>query len=110
MVYLGTYIPFPHSVRAKPWAPLRRLVVGVTRMNSAFCRAVEVAADEGVEAVTEYAGPAGPRIEEFAAGIRSGLSYAGAGDLATARQNAEFIRVTPTTKRRNGAHGFARTE
>ena len=71
---------------------------------------VEVAADEGVEAVTEYAGPAGPRIEEFAAGIRSGLSYAGADDLATARQNAEFVRVTPTTKRRNGAHGFARTE
>ncbi len=71
---------------------------------------VDVAADEGVEAVTEYVGPVGPRLEEFAAGIRSGLSYAGAHDLETARQNAEFMRVTPTTKRRNGAHGSARTE
>ena len=55
-------------------------------------------------------GRPGPRIEEFAADIRWGLSYAGADDLATARQNAEFVRVTPTTRRRNGAHGFARTE
>ena len=53
---------------------------------------------------------AGPHIEEFAAGIRSGLSYAGAHDLATARQNAEFMHVTPATRRRNGAHGFARAE
>lgn len=69
---------------------------------------VDVAADEGVEAVTEYTGPVVPRLAEFAAGIRSGLSYAGASDLETARENAAFIRVHDT--RRNGAHGFARTE
>ena len=68
-----------------------------------------VEASEGVEAVTEYVGPAGPRLREFAAGIRSGLSYAGARDLETARGNAEFMKVRETTAGRNGAHGFART-
>jgi IMP dehydrogenase/GMP reductase len=67
---------------------------------------VDIEADEGVESLTEYTGPVGPRLEEFAAGIRSGLSYAGAHDLATARENAEFMEVKETTKGRNGAHGF----
>lgn len=67
-----------------------------------------VEADEGVEAVTEYAGPVEPKLREFTAGIRSGLSYAGAHDLETARENAEFMNVKPTTNGRNGAHGFAR--
>jgi IMP dehydrogenase len=69
----------------------------------------DVEAEEGVEAVTEYTGGAGPRLAEFAAGIRSGLSYAGAHDLEAARQNAEFIETTGTTKHRNGPHGFARS-
>jgi IMP dehydrogenase len=69
-----------------------------------------VDADEGVEAVTEYVGPVAPRIDEFVAGIRSGLSYAGAHDLKTGRENAEFMQVNATTKGRNGAHGFARKE
>jgi IMP dehydrogenase len=70
----------------------------------------DVEADEGVEAVTEYTGPLEPRLDEFTAGIRSGLSYGGANDLATARQNAEFIEIKGTTENRNGPHGFARTE
>ena len=69
---------------------------------------VDVVADEGVEAVTEYVGPVNERLDEFAAGIRSGLSYAGAHDLETARENAEFMEVTPTTEARNAAHGVAR--
>ena len=72
-------------------------------------KAGDVEAEEGVEAVTEYAGPVKPRLQEFTAGIRSGLSYAGAHDLETARQNAEFMQVNETTERRNGPHGFART-
>ncbi|WP_254841277.1 guanosine monophosphate reductase [Natronomonas marina] len=71
---------------------------------------VDVDADEGVEAVTDFTGPVGPRLEEFTAGIRSGLSYAGAHDLETARHNAEFMEVKGTVERRNGAHGFARRE
>ena len=71
-------------------------------------KAADVDADEGVEAVTGYVGPVAPHLEEFAAGIRSGLSYAGAHDLSTARENAEFVQVEATTTYRSGAHGFAR--
>jgi guanosine monophosphate reductase len=70
----------------------------------------DVEAEEGVEAVTEHVGPVGPRLEEFVAGIKSGLSYAGAHDLERARDRAEFIEVRGTTKRRNGSHGFAQTK
>jgi IMP dehydrogenase len=66
----------------------------------------DIEADEGVESLTEYTGPVAPRLDEFAAGIRSGFSYAGAHDLQTARENAEFMEVNETTKGRNGAHGF----
>lgn len=66
---------------------------------------IDVEADEGVEALSEYEGPVGPLIEEFAAGMRSGLSYAGAYDLETARENAEFIRVSGGAKERAGPHG-----
>ncbi len=69
----------------------------------------DVEAEEGVESITKYTGPFEPRLKEFTAGIRSGFSYAGAHDLETARKNAEFMRVTGTTDRRNGAHGFARS-
>ena len=69
-----------------------------------------VEAEEGVEATVPVAGPVAPRLAEFTAGMRSGLSYVGAHDLATARERAEFIEVTPTTARRNGAHGVTRED
>ena len=69
-----------------------------------------VEADEGVEAITKYSGPVKPRLAEFTAGIRSGFSYAGAHDIETARENAEFMKIQGTTTNRNGAHGVARTE
>jgi len=40
-------------------------------------------------------------------GVRSGLSYCGGHTIEEARQNAEFIEITPSTKERNGAHGVA---
>ena len=67
---------------------------------------VDIEADEGIEALTEYTGPVEPRLSEFAAGIRSGCSYAGAHDLETARENARFIEVRPSTNDRNGGHGI----
>lgn len=71
---------------------------------------IDIEADEGVEALTEYTGPAGPLLDEFAAGIRSGLSYAGAHDLENARENAEFMEVRETTGHRNGSHGAVQHE
>jgi len=62
-------------------------------------------ADEGVEALTEYTGPLLDVADEFAAGIRSGLSYCGGHTIEAARESAEFIRVEGSAKEREGAHG-----
>ncbi len=61
-------------------------------------------AEEGIEALTPYRGPLAEATREFVAGIRSGLSYCGGADIETARANAEFIRVAPAAKEREGAH------
>jgi IMP dehydrogenase len=76
---------------------------GEARSDKADAEA-EVAADEGVEALTEYRGPLAEAVEEFCAGIRSGLSYCGAHTLAEARDRGEFVRVTGTARARAGAH------
>ncbi|NHN47701.1 guanosine monophosphate reductase [Halostella sp. JP-L12] len=65
---------------------------------------VDVDADEGVEGLTEYKGPLGDVAEEFAAGIRSGLSYCGGHTIEEAREGAEFIRVAASAREREGAH------
>ncbi len=65
---------------------------------------VDVDADEGVEALTPYKGPVADVVEEFCAGIRSGLSYCGGHTIPAARDGAEFIRVAPSAKDREGYH------
>jgi IMP dehydrogenase len=67
-------------------------------------KAETVTADEGVEGLTPYKGPVGDVAREFCAGIRSGLSYCGGHDIAAAREKAEFVRVAPSAKEREGAH------
>lgn len=64
----------------------------------------DVDADEGVKALTPYKGSVGDVAAEFCAGIRSGLSYCGGHDIAAARERAEFIRVSPGAKEREGYH------
>ena len=64
----------------------------------------DVTADEGVEALTPYKGPVADVVEEFCAGIRSGLSYCGGHTVPEARDQAEFIRVAPSAKEREGFH------
>ncbi|APW99488.1 guanosine monophosphate reductase [Halobiforma lacisalsi AJ5] len=63
-----------------------------------------VDADEGVEGLTPYKGPAADVAEEFCAGIRSGLSYCGGHTIPAAREKAEFIRVAASAQEREGAH------
>lgn len=66
-------------------------------------KSADVAADEGVEGLTPYGGPLADVAAEFAAGIRSGLSYCGGHSIPEARENAEFVRVAPGAKEREGA-------
>ena len=64
----------------------------------------DVRADEGVEALTPFKGPVADVVAEFTAGIQSGLSYCGGHTIAAAREKAEFIRVAPSAKAREGYH------
>ncbi|WP_339102527.1 guanosine monophosphate reductase [Haloterrigena salinisoli] len=64
----------------------------------------DVRADEGVEALTPYKGPVADVVEEFCAGIQSGLSYCGGHTIPDAREKAEFIRVAASAKEREGYH------
>ncbi len=66
-------------------------------------------AAEGVEGLTPYSGPLAEHVEEFLAGIRSGLSYCGGHTIEAARRNAEFIEVGAGAREREGAHSI-RTE
>lgn len=62
-------------------------------------------AAEGASGLTRYQGSAENVVEELSAGLRSGLSYMGGHSIEQARENAEIIRITPSTQARNGTHG-----
>ncbi|MCU0520691.1 MAG: IMP dehydrogenase [Anaerolineae bacterium] len=49
---------------------------------------------EGVEARVPYKGPLHDYIFQLVGGVRSGLGYAGAADLAELREKAQFVRIT----------------
>lgn len=59
---------------------------------------------EGVEAVVPYRGDVADILHQLVGGLRSGLSYAGATNIAELQQHAEFIRMTPGGMRESGAH------
>lgn len=49
---------------------------------------------EGVESVVPYRGGVAEVIGQLMGGLRSGMSYCGAQDLAQLRKNAKFVRLT----------------
>jgi len=59
---------------------------------------------EGVEALVAYQGPLAPIIERYLGGLRSGMSYGGARNLAELQKNARFIRITPASLRESHPH------
>jgi IMP dehydrogenase len=59
---------------------------------------------EGVEAVVPYRGAAADILYQLVGGLRSGLSYAGAGSIRELQEAAEFIRMSPAGINESGAH------
>lgn len=59
---------------------------------------------EGVEALVPYRGPVDEIVYQMVGGLRSGLSYAGAHNIAELQENAVFVRITPAGKAESGAH------
>jgi IMP dehydrogenase len=59
---------------------------------------------EGVEGYVIYKGSLKNVVEGLLAGVRSGLSYAGAKNIPELWKKAQFIRITQSGIRENGAH------
>jgi IMP dehydrogenase len=59
---------------------------------------------EGVEARVPYRGPVQNIINQYIGGLRSGMSYGNARNLAELRKNAEFIRITNSGIRESNSH------
>jgi IMP dehydrogenase len=59
---------------------------------------------EGVEAMVPAKGPVADVVEALCAGIRSGLSYAGAFTIAELHEQAEFIQITGAGYQESQAH------
>jgi IMP dehydrogenase len=63
---------------------------------------------EGVEAVVPYRGQVDELIYQLVGGLRSGLSYGGAGTIEALQANAEFIEITPAGIRESHSHDVNR--
>jgi IMP dehydrogenase len=59
---------------------------------------------EGVAGLVVYKGPVKEVVENLLAGVRSGLSYAGAHNIEELWTKAKFVRITPAGMRESNAH------
>lgn len=59
---------------------------------------------EGVEGRVPYKGTVSDSIFQLAGGLRSGMGYCGAADIASLRKNARFMRITSAGLRESHPH------
>jgi IMP dehydrogenase len=63
---------------------------------------------EGVEGFIPYAGPLKDVLNQFCAGIKSGMSYSGARLIAELQQRAQFMRITSSGIHESGVHDITK--
>jgi len=59
---------------------------------------------EGVEARVRYAGSLGELVSQLVGGLRSGMGYAGAGNLADLREQTRLTKITGAGLRESHPH------
>ncbi len=59
---------------------------------------------EGIQAALPHQGPAGEVMQRLLVGLRSGMSYCDAENIAQMWQNARFVRQTESGIREAGTH------
>mgnify|MGYP000966261274 CR=1 FL=1 len=59
---------------------------------------------EGIEGRVPYRGPLSTMLYQLTGGLRSGMGYVGAKDLASLRARAEFVRITAAGLRESHVH------
>ncbi len=65
---------------------------------------------EGVEGRVPYRGPLRDTVFQLLGGLRSGMGYVGAQNLAELREKAQFVRITAGGLRESHAHDIVVTE
>ena len=65
---------------------------------------------EGIEGRVPYKGDLASTIQQLVGGLRAGMGYVGAHDLADLRRRARFIRVSPAGLREGHVHDVAMTK
>lgn len=65
---------------------------------------------EGIEGIVAYRGLAGEVIYQFVGGLKSSMGYCGAPDLATLREEAQFIRISSASLIESHPHGVTITQ
>jgi IMP dehydrogenase len=74
---------------------------GMASLGANINRRADVSGDaaeyvaEGVEAMVPYKGAVAEILNQLTGGLRSGMSYSNAGDIAEFWQNARFCKITP---------------
>ena len=63
---------------------------------------------EGVEGYIPYCGPLKDVLNQFAAGIKSGMSYCGSHDIAELKKKAQFIRLSQSAIIESGVHDISK--
>ncbi len=59
---------------------------------------------EGVEARIPYRGALSFTVHQLLGGLRAGMGYCGAASIKELRQNASFIKITPSGLRESHVH------
>ena len=65
---------------------------------------------EGIEGIVAYRGLAGEVIYQFVGGLKSSMGYCGTPDLATLREEAQFIRISSASLIESHPHGVTITQ
>ncbi len=64
---------------------------------------------EGVEGQVAYKGPVSAVLHQLVGGLRAGMGYVGATNLAELKSRAKFIRISPAAMRESHPHGVTIT-
>jgi IMP dehydrogenase len=64
---------------------------------------------EGIEGQVPYKGPVDGVLHQLVGGLRAGMGYIGAANLAALRERARFVRVSPAAVSESHTHGVAVT-
>jgi IMP dehydrogenase len=65
---------------------------------------------EGIEGRVAYKGYLSEVVQQYTGGLRAGMGYCGAADLAALKENAQFVRITNAGMKESHAHDIEITK